>query len=186
MSNIKDTPPSSLTISNNVLEVMNIITKHDFIHIREISRLANVSPTTAGNILRELEENNILKKKVLGKNCFYSLNKNSRAKKLIALVENYKFLKSCPEDTEDILNNISGIKNLIECIITYRENNKISLLFITSLDIETIRSKLSSKQKIIVLTKENFRNNIDSEMIKSILKDYIIISGAEKFIDMVY
>lgn len=189
MSNIKD----KFTLNNNVLEVIDIITKHDFIHIREISRLAGISPTTASNILKELENNNILTKKVLGKNCFYSLNKNHKSKKLIAMAENYKFLKGCSDKNfsifaENILGRVNDIKNFIDSIIAYKEDGRFSLLFITSLDHETIRSKLENLEckKITVLTKENFRNNLENELVKNILKDHVIISGAENFIDLVY
>lgn len=189
MSNIKD----KFTLNNNVLEVIDIITKHDFIHIREISRFAGISPTTASNILKELEENNILSKKVLGKNCFYSLNKNHKSKKLIAMAENYKFLKECSDKNfsifaENILNSINDIKNFIDSIIAYKEDGRFSLLFITSLDHETIRSKLANMEykKITALTRENFRNNLDSQAMKDILKEYITLFGTERFIDNLY
>lgn len=182
-------------LNNNVLEVLNIVIKHDFVHIREISRLAKISPTTAGSILKGLEENNILAKKVLGKNCFYSLNKNNKAKKLIAMAENYRFLKECSDKNfhslaENLLKGIAEIKNLVDSVILYKEKDKFSLLFITSLDYETIKSRISkldsTVEKITVLTKENFRNNLESEMIKNIIKDYIVIFGTENFVDLIY
>ena len=195
MSNIKDTSPTTPTISNKVLEVFDIAVKHDFIHIREISRLVNIAPTTAGNILKELEENNILSKKVLGKNCFYSLNKNHKSRKLIAMAENYKFLKECRDErfsamSEKLMDNIASIKSFIDSIIAYKENEKLSLLFITSLDHETIKSRIMAAgitaERITVLTRENFKNNLENEMIKNILKDHIMISGAENFVDLAY
>lgn len=192
MSNNKDKFP---LLTNNVLEVLSIVSKHDFVHIREISRLIDISPTTAGNILKELEQNNILTVKCLGKNCFYSLNKNPKSKKLIEISENYRFLKECRDErfsamSEKLMDNIASIKSFIDSIIAYKENEKLSLLFITSLDHETIKSRIMAAgitaEKITVLTRENFKNNLKSEMIKNILKDHIIISGAENFVELIY
>lgn len=190
MSNINDNTP---TISNNVISVIDAVSKHDFVHVREISRLANISPTTASTILRELEQRGILTKKALGNNYFYSINNNQKARKLLAIAENYNFLKECSDNdfsifAESLLKNIAELKSMVDTIIACRENSEISLLFITSLDAETIRSRIVGlkTEKISVLTRENFRNNKENETIKNILKKYAVIHGAENFIELLY
>ncbi|PIN86104.1 hypothetical protein COV19_06425 [Candidatus Woesearchaeota archaeon CG10_big_fil_rev_8_21_14_0_10_44_13] len=195
MSNIKG-KPTPLTLSNNVLEALAAVLKHDFVHIREISRMTGVSPTTAGNALKELEENNILSKKTLGKNCFYSLNKNQKSRKLVAIVEDYNFLKACSDKafsifSEGILKDVKDIKNFIDFMTVSDDGSGPSILLVTSLDNDTVKSRLSKSssdriKKIMILTRENFRNNLEEDMIKNLLKDHITIFGTERLIDTIY
>lgn len=195
MSNNKDNTPKKKCpgITNNALDALDAVARHDFVHIREISRNIGISPTTAGTVLKGLEENGILAKKTLGKNCFYSLNKGQKTKKLIAILENYRFLKECSNKdflamSEDLLRGMNDIKGFIDSIVAYEDGKRYSLLFITSLDNDTIRSKLQRLDigKVIVFTRENFRNNAGNDMIKNILKNHVVVSGAEKFIDLLY
>lgn len=196
MSNNKDNNPVP-AISNNILEALNIVLKNDFVHVREISRLIGISPTTASTSLKELEENGILTKKTLGKNCFYSLKKSHKTRKFIAIAENYKFLKGCrnkgfSEFSESLLKDMNDIKGFVDFIIAYKSEGKekSSVLFVTSLDHETIKIKIMKSgkdaEKMTVFTRENFRNNLDNDIIKGMLKDYIILYGAERFVELVY
>ncbi|MFO8015542.1 MAG: winged helix-turn-helix domain-containing protein [Candidatus Woesearchaeota archaeon] len=187
----------------------------DFMHIREIARTAGISPTTAGSILSMMEEEGMLSSRVLGKNRFYSIKRNYKAGNILEMMESHKLLRASAnpqfeELARKTLDSIKGMRGLIDSVITYKSKDKgeesdnenkhkesdkeysrgeyDSLLFITSLDIGTIRSALKSKEekeedavKITVLTRDNLRSNLDSDMVRGILDDYIVLSGAERF-----
>lgn len=183
----------TLNISSSTLEIVSFILRDDFLHVRELARLSKVSPTTASVILKGLEEKGILKKKVLGNNYFYSINKNQKAKKLAIMAEEYKTLKTVCSDqhteylSEPLMKNIESIKGMIDSVILASS----SIIFITSLDHATIQERISKtpnihNKKIIVMTKEGLKNNLNSDEMKDILKDCLVLHGIEKFIEIIH
>jgi len=183
----------TLNISSSTLEIVSFILRNDFLHVRELSRLAGISPTTASTILKSLEEKGILTKRVLGNNYFYSMNKSQKAKKLAVMAEEYRALKILCSDhhieylAEPLLKSIDGIKGMIDSVIL--ASGKI--VFVTSLDHDTIRERISKTpnihdKKLIVITKENLKNSLQDEETKNILKEYLVLHGAERFIDMMH
>lgn len=191
MSNKNDKP---FAISGNSLEVFGAVLRHGFVHVREISRIAKVSPTTASMILKGLEKKGIVKGKTLGKNRFYTLEKNSSTRKMICMLEDYRFMKRCSdqgflESSERIMKGIDDIKNLIDVIIAYRQgdkDDKICLLFITSLDSEKLRPRVGSGIEFMVMNRDNLKDNACSEMIMRMMEDHAVIKGAERLAEILY
>lgn len=188
MSNKKD-----ITLNSSVLDIISFVLRGGPLHVRELSRLTRLSPTTAGSILNELEDNGILARKVSGRNHMYSINRNSRARKIAVMAEEHRAMKRLCSDpildafSDSLMKEIGGIKGMIDCIACSGD----SILFVTSLDHETIGSVLSKTQagrkyKLMIFTRENLRNNAEAPEIRGLVQDCFVLHGSERFIGIAF
>jgi predicted transcriptional regulator len=183
----------TLNISNSTLEIVSLILKNDFLHVRELARLTNISPTTASTILSSLEENSILAKKVIGNNYLYSLNRNQKSKSIAVMSEEYRALKALCSDkklaetADGISKGMNSIKGMIDSVVI----SKNTILFVTSLDSNTIKDRISKEvsadgRRIIAISRETLKNNLETDEIKSMIEGHLVLHGAERFIEIMF
>lgn len=76
------------------------------LHVREIARRSDISPSSASNILRVLEKENMLGKEVVGRQTFYSVNMNDPVIKQFKVFDNVLNLY-------DMINKIKDVSDKI-------------------------------------------------------------------------
>ncbi len=76
------------------------------LHVREIARRSDISPSTASNILRELEKENMLTKEVVGRQTFYSVNMKNPVIKQFKVFDNVLNLYDMVNKIKDVSDKI--------------------------------------------------------------------------------
>ncbi len=76
------------------------------LHVREIARRSDTSPSTASNILRDLEQENMLTKEVVGRQTFYSVNMNNPVIKQFKVFDNVLNLYDLVTKIKDVSDKI--------------------------------------------------------------------------------
>ncbi|MBS3065562.1 nucleotidyltransferase domain-containing protein [Candidatus Pacearchaeota archaeon] len=167
------------------LEIVIELLKNES-HAREIAKKLNINHMNIIRKMRELSKENAVDYNLRGKNKVYFLKKNSEAKALVFMAENYKLIK--------ILEKYAILRNVIESIQKNKEI-KMAILFgsyakrIAKQDsdidvyIETVSNKIKSEiEKINTkLSIKIGRYNKSSLLIKEIDKNHIIIKGIEQY-----
>ncbi|PIN74729.1 hypothetical protein COV18_05915 [Candidatus Woesearchaeota archaeon CG10_big_fil_rev_8_21_14_0_10_37_12] len=171
---------------NNVeLEIIDLLFKKEN-HVRGISKKLNESHSTISRKLNYLKDENAIDYVREGKNKVFFLKKNIVAQSYILTSEIHKLIKLlriCPELSvifEEMLNKTDekliilfgsyakGLAKKDSDIDVYIETKNKTVKKI----VEDINSKISVKIGTF---------DIDSPLVKEIIKDHIIIRGVEKF-----
>ncbi|MEI6732124.1 MAG: nucleotidyltransferase domain-containing protein [archaeon] len=175
-------------ISNNAEMEILLVLLRGKTHLREISRTINLSPATVLRKLSELADNGIVDYVKEGKNNVYSIKNNLMAKQAVYRAENYKLtklLKKYPE-LSIILEDVSRkIKD--EVVILFGSYAKFSANKESDIDIY-VETKDNSLRKDLKSINSKINGkigefDIDSLLIKEIIKNHVILRGAEKFYD---
>ena len=174
---------------NNIdMEIILILLKEQN-HLREISRQLNESHSTILRKINELVKENVLDYKIRGRNKVFFIKNNLQAKNYIFNSERYKLiklLKKYPELNiiiEEVLNKIKENCILFGSYTKFLAKNDSDI----DIYIETTDNKI---KKEVELINSKIRVKIgnfdkDSNLIKEIIKNHIILRGIEDFYDKI-
>ena len=164
--------------------ILNLI--KDKSHLREIARSIKESHSTVLRKINELVKENIIDYKKEGKNKVFFIKNNLKAKNYVYSGEIYKLnklLKKHPELSiifEDIKKNFP--KGMIILFGSYAKGNEKSDSDI-DLYLETTNNKIKGKIKELnsKLSIKIGEFEVNSLLIKEIIKNHIIIRGVEEY-----
>jgi len=175
---------------NNIEMNITLTLLRGKIHLRELARTISEPHATVLRRLNHLRELGILDYKKEGKNNIYSLKDNLLARQWIYQAENHKLvklIKNYPELSiilEEIIKNCKE-----ELIVLFGSYAKFSADKNSDIDIyiETNNHEIKSKLKNIN-SKINVKTglfDLNSLLIKEIIKNHVIIKGTEKFYEKI-
>ena len=157
-------------------------------HLRGLSKDLKISHSTANRILDALIKENVLDYKTEGKNKVFFIKKTLQAKNYVFNAERYKMmnlLKKYPEMSiiiSDIL-KASGER----LIILFGSYAKFSAKKESDIDIYAETRSRKAKEKIEAVHSKIKSKigefDLDSLLIKEIIKNHIILRGIEDFYD---
>lgn len=170
---------------NLELEIILALLKNKS-HLREIARLLNQSHSTLSRKINSLIKENILDYKREGKNKILFIKNNLKSKNYIYFAEIYKLnklLRKYPELSiifEDIKKNFNG-----KMIILFGSYAKGNPKEDSDIDIylETNNNKIKDRLKELnsKLSIKIGKFDVNSLLIKEIIREHIIIRGVEEF-----
>ena len=171
---------------NDISSDIILILLREEIHLRSIARRLGQSHSTILRKLNFLIEENVLDYRTEGKNKVFFIKKNLQARNYVFNAERYKLiklLKRYPELNiiiEDILNKVRE-----NHVILFGSYAKFSAKKDSDIDIyiETKNNEIKTQAEMI---HSKIRVKIgefdqDSNLIKEIIKNHIILRGIEKF-----
>jgi len=160
-------------------------------HIRGMEKAIKIPHATLIRKLSKMERQNIVDYKIVGKNKQYFIKRSLKSRKMLEMMENYKlirFLEKYPHLEplfEDIIKKCSS--KLIILFGSYakgipKQESDIDIYIETEdqnikKKAEEINSKLSIKIG---------KFNKDSLLIKEIIKNHIMLAGAERFYEQIF
>jgi predicted nucleotidyltransferase len=156
------------------------------IHLRELSKEIKVPHSTLSRRLQELRKHSILDYRLEGKNKTYFLRKNIATQKAAIMAENYKFVKVVHKYSilspifQDILEKSKC--NIIILFGSYAKGNPKE-----DSDIDVYIETTNPKEKEVLqkindsLSIKIGKFNPDDLLIKEIIKNHVIIRGAEEY-----
>jgi len=177
-------------IQNNLkLEIILILLKRK-IHIREIARIIKEPHSTVLRKINDLAKEGILDYEKEGKNKCYFIKNNLNAKNYIYSAEIYKLSKLVGKHPElgIIFEDIKNIakKGIIILFGSYAKGDYKKEsdfdIYIETLD-SSIKGKIKEINSKINLKIGKF--NLDSLLVKEIIKNHIILRGVEKFYEKI-
>jgi predicted nucleotidyltransferase len=159
-------------------------------HLRGVAKQLNESHSTVLRRLNKLVEDNVLDFKKEGKNKVFFIKKNLQSKNYVFNAERYKLIK--------LLNEYPELNVIIEDILKKTEE-KLVILFGSyakfdakkSSDIDVYIETRSRKVKEdIEMVHSKLRVKIggfdmDSQLIKEIIKNHIVLRGVEEFYEKI-
>jgi predicted nucleotidyltransferase len=155
-------------------------------HVRALAKTLNQSHATLSRKLSALLNENILDFKTQGKNKTFSLKKNLHSRNFIYKAEHHKLIKAIKEypKLSIILNDI--LKSSKEkLIILFGSHAKSSAKKESDIDIYIETKNKETKEQVEKINSKikvkigEF--DLDSNLIKEIIKDHIILKGVEEF-----
>jgi uncharacterized protein len=167
-------------------------------HIREVSKKIRVSSRTAQITLAKLEEKQILKSQIKGKNKAYKLTQTTISKEYLILTEQYKKIL-CIEKNHLIKEIIEKIEPHIQgtgiIFGSYakgleKKDSDLDIFIIGSCkekEIEQIGKQYALHIQIKQYPKKIFEKNIYTDpLIKEIIQNHILIKNSEYFVKRCY
>ena len=164
------------------------------IYGRNIAKKLEMNQKTVSNLLNEFEKEHVLKFTQEGKNKYYYLNQFypyikeviqlMEIQKKINFLEKYKKLKELFLKLEERTN---GILIIFGSYANFSANEKSDLdIFVVGKikDVEDLEELYNIKINIIKISEDKFDKN--EYIIKEIIKNHIILKGAEKFIGLTW
>jgi len=157
---------------------------------REIAKELDISLTTIQRSILELESKNILDIEIQGKNKIFSLKKNIIARNHIFNAENYKLVKLLSHYPElgPVITDVLG-ESKSSLVILFGSFAKFSAKKGSDIDIYLDTSNIKEKKEIeMVNSKINVKIgklNINSLLIKEIIRNHVIIKGVEEFYEKI-
>lgn len=128
-------------------KVLQTLTKdpNEQYHVRAIARKSDISPSSASNILKDLEKNDILKKEIIGRQTFYKPRMKN------PIVRQFKVF----DNILDLYDLFSDIKDLSEKIVLFgsasegtdTEESDIDLFIITK-EPKKVGSEVKKEEKV--------------------------------------
>jgi len=160
------------------------------VHLRELSKEIKVPHSTLSRRLFFLRKNLVLDYKTEGKNKKYFLKKNTIAEKAAIAAENYKYIKT-----------VIKYPNLMPVFqdITEKSKNKLIILFgsyakgipkeDSDIDIYIETNDLKEKENIErindLISVKTGRFSLNDLLIKEIIRNHVIIKGAEEYYEKI-
>jgi predicted nucleotidyltransferase len=176
-------------LDNLHLDIVLLLLKGK-IHLREIARVLGESHSTILRKLNELIKENILEAEKQGKNKIYSLKKNVATRSIVYMAEHYKFTK--------LLNEYPKVAIILEDVIKKTDENLIIIFgsyanfsATPNSDIDVFIETKSRKAKDVVkeinskLSVKIGSFDRDSLLVKEIIKNHVILRGAEEFYERI-
>jgi len=170
---------------NLELEIMLLLLREKK-HLRGIAKKLNTPHSTVLRKLNKLFEENILDYVMEGKNKIFFIKRNLQAKNYVFNAERYKLIK--------LLNQHLKFSVIIEDVLK-KTKEKLVVLFgsyakfrakkDSDIDIYIDTKKRESKENVEIIHSK-IRVKIgpfdgDSQLIKEIIKDHIVLKGVEEF-----
>lgn len=187
---------SKMLLDKNTLNVLEEFAS-DYsrkVYGSDIAKRLKMNQKTVSNILNRLENDNIIKFSVEGKNKYYYLNKfNPDIKETIKLIEigrkigfldKYKNLKDLFRKLEE---RTSGLILIFGSYAKEKANKESDLdVFVMGKisEVEDLENLHNLKINIIKSTKEKF--NSREHIIKEIINNHIVLKGVEEFVDLAW
>lgn len=167
------------------LEIMLVLLKNES-HLRGVAKQLNASHSTVSRALNKLYKDNVIDFKKEGKNKIFFIRKNLQAKNYVFNAERYKLIKIIKQYPElgIIIDNI--LKNCEERLILLfgsyakgiaKKDSDIDIYIET--ENRKIKDKVESLHSKIKAKIGTF--DLDSMLIKEIMKNHIILKGVEEF-----
>jgi len=193
----------SKILNNSQVKIIDVIFKNPEINLRGIIEKTRLSPNYVSEYVNSLVEKNILiekrfeKKKVYLRTFMLNLNE-SLTKNIFALVYEAKkeaFFEKYPK-IEPVLKQMCKIEG-IDFLVIYGSYARLAADKESDLDLMIVgKIKNTSKIREILVSLEiepsikieslaSFKERINDEIHKQIIKDGIIISGADKFLRVI-
>ncbi|MCK5625196.1 nucleotidyltransferase domain-containing protein [Candidatus Pacearchaeota archaeon] len=164
------------------------------IYGRNVAQKLKVNQKTVSNTLNELERENILKFTQEGKNKYYYLNKfYPYIRETIQLIETQRKINFLEEHNKlkelflELEKRIKGILIIFGSYANFSSNEKSDLdLFVIGeiKDTEDLEELYNIKINIVKSNKNKF--NKEDYIIKEIIKNHIVLKGAEDFIKLIW
>ena len=164
--------------SKNTLKVIEFFARHrtEKFNINQLARTLKISPGSSHKILKELEENTIVRYEKWGNQLFYQLNlEDKKARKLVELVliiDKEQREKGAFRDLEKID---------ADCIVVFDKLQKSTLALIIAEKIlhEKIKAKLPANVDPIILTLDDAKEKLRSKekTIVQLLESGIVLEG---------
>lgn len=188
-----------LNITENHLQVLSLFTNgfNREYYIREVRGLLKISPRTAQLILNDLENRGVLESKTKGKIRAYVLKRNGISRGYVVLTEQYKevaFLEKnlmAREITEKIKPFVKGIGVIFGSYASQTADKYSDMdVFIAGDHDKDEIKKISETYNIDISVKSYPRKLFEDKLgtdilLKEVLKNHVVFSGTEQFVDMV-
>ncbi len=164
------------------------------IYGRSLAKKLNMNQKTVSNLLFLLENQNILKFSLEGKNKYYFVNKNdSGVKEIIRLIEIDKKIKFLENHRifKELFNKLEKKTNGILIVFgsyadyTNKKNSDVDIFVLGKIsDIEFLEETYGIKINIVKSTKNKF--NKKEYFIQEILKNHVVLKGVEDFVNLIW
>ena len=170
---------------NMDLEIILLLVR-DESHLRGIAKQLKESHSTILRKLNKLVKENILDYKIEGKNKVFYIKKNLQAKNYIFNAERYKLIKLLKKYPElNIIINDILEKTKEKLIVLFGSYAKFTAKKDSDIDI-FVETRSRKTKEAIEATHSKIRVkigdfDIDSQLIKEIIKNHIILRGVEEF-----
>src|SRR3989344_1516530 len=174
---------------NYLYEVLLLLLKREM-HGRELAKELKTSLTRIQSTLTELRNTNIVDYKIAGKNHRYFIKNNLISKSFILNAENYKLAKLVGkyESLGPIFQDIIE-KSKCNLIILFGSYAKGTPQESSDIDIYIESTNLKIKEAVQqiygLLSVKIGKFNTDNLLIKEIIKNHIIIKGAEEYYERI-
>jgi predicted nucleotidyltransferase len=155
-------------------------------HLRGVAKQLDASHSTVSRVLGKLYKENIIDFKQEGKNKVFFIRKNIQARNYVLIAERYKLIKLLKQYPEFsiIMDNILRAcgEKLIVLFGSYskglaKKDSDIDIYVET--ENRKIKDKIESLHSKIKVKLGRF--NTDSQLIKEIIKNHVILKGEEEF-----
>ncbi|MCD6496603.1 MAG: nucleotidyltransferase domain-containing protein [Candidatus Aenigmarchaeota archaeon] len=189
-----------LRITENTLQVLSLFTggfRREY-YVREVEKLLRISPRTSQLVLEDLESRGVLESKTRGKIKTYKVRPGAFARRYLVFAEQYKaiaFLEKRPmikEIVDKITPHVRGIGIIFGSYAKglEKEDSDLDIFAAGSCDAAGIK-KVSVNLGIEISVKNypisTFRKNLNRDiLLREILKNHIVFSGAEQFIEAAF
>ena len=187
---------SNMILNNNVLDILESFSEdyNKKIYGRGIAKRLKMNQKTASNILNKLEREHILRFSIEGKNKYYYLNNlNQNIKEIIKMIEINKKIKFLDryKKFRDLFNKLEllskGIIVIFGSYANFSANEKSDLdVFVVGnhKEVKNLEQLYNIKINIVQIDKKKFDK--EDILIKEIIKNHIILKGAEEFIELIW
>jgi uncharacterized protein len=187
-----------VNITENHLNVLSLFTRgfDSQYYIREVEKILKISPRTAQLVLDDLEKKGVLESKTRGKIRTYDLKRNILAMNYISLAEQHKlitFLERNPlikETLEKMIPNIKGVGIIFGSYAKgiQKKDSDLDIFIIGEYDkkkINEVSKMYNIEINVKKYTSDIFNRGLKEDiLIKEVLKDHIIFSGLDEFINI--
>lgn len=167
------------------LEIILVLLRNES-HLRSIAKQLDASHSTVSRALNKLCKENIIDFKKEGKNKVFFIRKNLQAKNYVFNAERYKLIRLIKQYPELSIIIDGILKNCEERLIilfgsyakgTAKKDSDIDIYVETENrkikdKVESLHSKIKAKVGLF---------DLDSMLIKEIMKNHVILKGAEEF-----
>lgn len=186
---------NNMLLNKNSKQVLNelIKQKNSRVYGREIAKRYKMNQKTVANILNKLEEEDLLKYTIEGKNKYYFLNGfNPLIKELVQTIEVEKkadFLKSHKNIAELIRKIEQKSEGIVVLFGSYAKGaedkeSDLDLFVIGKSNSDDLEKDFGKKINMVKSTKEKF--DINNPFIKEVLRNHIVLKGVEEFVNLTW
>lgn len=165
------------------------------LYLREIARLAKLPLKTTQLALAKLEQQNILKSAIHGKNKYFSLNRdNVQTKIAVMQAELYKTSRFLEQHSvfalfmKEITSNTPLILFGSVAKGTAQKHSDVDLLIIAESEQQLPLHLLPYKAHVITLSENVFRKSLEQgeALMKEIEKEHILLNNHSMYVDMMW
>jgi predicted nucleotidyltransferase len=166
------------------LEIILVLLKKES-HLREIAKALSKPHSTILRRVNQLVKENVLDYRIEGKNKVFFIKKNLVAKNYVFNAERYKLiklLKRYPELSiiiDDILKKTDRLTVLFGSYAKFKAKKDSDIDIYVETKSKKVKEEIESVNSRIRVKIGEF--NLNSELIKEIIKNHVILKGIEEF-----